>query len=357
MPPERWPGRVGGVAGSASTASVPDVLGVGVCDFWVDPVADAHPLVRLLVGADGIRPTPVEHADLVVYGAYGFAHHRARGTRLAVSVEPHERAIGAHWTIDSRLEAGLRHLHIPPWVHFLLGDGRRVEVVTPVDAERPHFCNFIVTNGGCRTRNAMFLELDRRRPVHSLGNFLPNHHDDRLSGRWTDDWHRSKLDVMGEYRFTLAFENSSRPGYTSEKLIDAWLAGSVPVYWGDPEVTRDFPTDGMLVLSPGATVADLAEQVLAIDDDPDRYRMLQEANPFRTGVGQQRLAEHKSAIREFGARVRDDVRQHSGSARTGRVGARTAWAFDHLGRFGRAADRARGRVVATVDERRVRRRR
>ncbi len=29
------------------------------------------------------------------------------------------------------------------------------------------------------------------------------------------------------------------PGYTTEKLFDCFKAGTVPIYWGNPEITRD----------------------------------------------------------------------------------------------------------------------
>lgn len=63
----------------------------------------------------------------------------------------------------------------------------------------------------------------------------------------------SKLDVAKDYAYVLCFENDLYPGYITEKLLDAYLCGSVPLYWGllgrEPHINRksfinatDFPT-------------------------------------------------------------------------------------------------------------------
>lgn len=41
-----------------------------------------------------------------------------------------------------------------------------------------------------------------------------------------------KIQTLKNYKYTLCFENSYTPGYVTEKLIDSFLAGSIPIYWG-----------------------------------------------------------------------------------------------------------------------------
>lgn len=42
----------------------------------------------------------------------------------------------------------------------------------------------------------------------------------------------NKQKTLREYNFVIAFENSDYPGYITEKIIDAFRAGTVPLYWG-----------------------------------------------------------------------------------------------------------------------------
>jgi hypothetical protein len=50
----------------------------------------------------------------------------------------------------------------------------------------------------------------------------------------------SKFDVLPKFRFCLCPENGVYPGYHTEKLIDAWHGGCLPLYSGDRLVHRDF---------------------------------------------------------------------------------------------------------------------
>ena len=56
----------------------------------------------------------------------------------------------------------------------------------------------------------------------------------------TDD----KLATLAGYRFAICYENARNfPGYITEKLFDCLLAGTVPVYWGAPNIADWVPAD------------------------------------------------------------------------------------------------------------------
>ena len=42
-----------------------------------------------------------------------------------------------------------------------------------------------------------------------------------------------KIEVSLDYKFALCFENDLYPGYVTEKLLEAYMAGNIPLYWGD----------------------------------------------------------------------------------------------------------------------------
>ena len=43
----------------------------------------------------------------------------------------------------------------------------------------------------------------------------------------------SKFEVAKNYKFTVCFENDLYPGYVTEKLHEAYITGTIPLYWGD----------------------------------------------------------------------------------------------------------------------------
>ena len=55
---------------------------------------------------------------------------------------------------------------------------------------------------------------------------------------------KDKLATLSNFRFTIAYENGhSMPGYVTEKILDCLCAGSVPIYWGAPNITDYIPAD------------------------------------------------------------------------------------------------------------------
>ena len=99
-------------------------------------------------------------------------------------------------------------------------------------AEKSEFCNFIYTSRvGHRER--FFRAMNAYKPVRAPGKSM-NNCNDLAAGRHAEDWQAAKVAYLRRFKFTIAFENSLRAGYVSEKLFDCYVADTVPVYWGDP---------------------------------------------------------------------------------------------------------------------------
>jgi hypothetical protein len=57
-----------------------------------------------------------------------------------------------------------------------------------------------------------------------------------------------KLDTIRKYKFSLCLENGQYPGYVTEKIVDCFIAGVVPLYLGAPNITDYFPSDSFIDL-------------------------------------------------------------------------------------------------------------
>lgn len=105
------------------------------------------------------------------------------------------------------------------------------------------FCNFIYTND-CSFRTMFFGKLSEYKKVDAPGRCMNNMpripSRDVMEGTHTPDL--DKLDFMKDYKFSIVMENSSYPGYTTEKITDAMRVNSIPIYWGNPLISRDFNT-------------------------------------------------------------------------------------------------------------------
>ena len=54
---------------------------------------------------------------------------------------------------------------------------------------------------------------------------------------------KSKSETLSRYNFAICFENCILKGWITEKIFDCFFAGTVPVYWGAPEILELVPED------------------------------------------------------------------------------------------------------------------
>lgn len=59
-----------------------------------------------------------------------------------------------------------------------------------------------------------------------------------------------KWDGLAPYEYTIVLENQMQNGVLTEKLIDAYLASSFPLYWGAPDADSVFPRDSFVRVNP-----------------------------------------------------------------------------------------------------------
>jgi hypothetical protein len=52
-----------------------------------------------------------------------------------------------------------------------------------------------------------------------------------------------KIGTLGKYRFAICYENQILRGWITEKMFDCLRAGTVPVYWGAPDIETHVPAD------------------------------------------------------------------------------------------------------------------
>jgi hypothetical protein len=78
-----------------------------------------------------------------------------------------------------------------------------------------------------------------------------------LFGRGVRELQR-KWDGLADYRHSVAIENCAHPDYWTEKIADSFLAGTVPFYYGCPNIMDFFPAEALVWI-------DLANPDKAID--------------------------------------------------------------------------------------------
>lgn len=124
------------------------------------------------------------------------------------------------------------------------------------------FCSFVVSNGkGDPLREKFFRRLSEYKPVASGGRWMNN-----VGGPV-----KNKLDFCSRYKFNICFENSPALGYTTEKIMDAFAANSVPIYYGNPLITVDFSSESIVCLKGDGDIERVVEEIVRLDNDNDSY--------------------------------------------------------------------------------------
>ena len=151
---------------------------------------------------------------------------------------------GSHYSIsfDPSSETNFR---LPLWqMYWLLKPefkDRLFERKRWDEGEFRKFCAFTVSNPSNMLRNNHFDLISGYRKVHAYGKVRMNDFGlNRASqGRYWRDA-KDEFFLKDPHKFMMTYENTSYPGYCTEKLMDAFLVGSLPVYWGDPKVAEDW---------------------------------------------------------------------------------------------------------------------
>lgn len=154
------------------------------------------------------------------------------------------------------------------------------------DYAKRKFCNFVYCNPnsgeGATIRQEFCKKLMQYKHVDCPGNVLRNMFA-IIAPRESGDWYSTKLEFLKNYKFTIAFENSSTNGYTTEKILQPLQADSVPIYWGDPEVQREFNTKAFINCHDYKNFDEVIEKIIELDNNDDLYMEMLNQQPLVQG--------------------------------------------------------------------------
>lgn len=83
----------------------------------------------------------------------------------------------------------------------------------------------------------------------------------------------NKFKPSADYRFVFAFENDLYPGYVTEKVIEAWCTGAIPLYWGHDPLGYINPR-AIINLNDFSSFEDFYDYVLKVDQNPGLWESI-----------------------------------------------------------------------------------
>jgi len=85
---------------------------------------------------------------------------------------------------------------------------------------------------------------------HNLRHEIIQKYSDKIQGIYGNGYNtiNYKLEGLKDYMFSVCIENSKYDYFFTEKLIDCFITGTVPIYWGCPSTNKFFDTRGMIII-------------------------------------------------------------------------------------------------------------
>lgn len=214
------------------------------------------------------------------------------GENCRIDMEKCDFAFG----FDYEREVGNQnYLRIPLYVYY--GAGKDL-IKTEKKGKKffnRKFCNYIYSKDAPERVN-FFSILDKYEkidaPGRSMNNSAPippskltkvtkaiqffeapfkNYNISSMLSRHVGDWREAIIKYQQNYKFTLAFENSSYSGYTTEKIYHPMLADSIPIYWGNPEISRDFNTKSFVNCHDYNDFEKVKDLVIELNENEKKY--------------------------------------------------------------------------------------
>ena len=88
-----------------------------------------------------------------------------------------------------------------------------------------------------------------------------------IEATWLDE----AVEIYSQYKFVIAMENKMEPWYITEKIINPIIAGSIPIYWGSPEVFQYINKKRVIYINDFKSEDELLEYIKKVDESEELY--------------------------------------------------------------------------------------
>ena len=240
------------------------LLKIKFVDFW----GDFNPHSNFIVDAlkENYELVWSDLPDYLFFSTFGYAHLRYNCVKIMFvgeNIVPDFNLCDYAMGFDF-LNFGDRYMRLPL---FLIRDNFKelsmAKGFSPEKVLDRKFCSIVVSNAQVSNpiRERFFRLLSEYKQVDSGGRLWNN-----VGGPVAD-----KQKFIGGYKFNIAFENSAVLGYTTEKIMDAMTANTLPIYWGNPWVGRDFNERSFVNVNSFVSLEKAVEYIVGLDTDDERY--------------------------------------------------------------------------------------
>lgn len=247
-------------------------------DFW--PSFDIKKdLLFHVLNNRGYQVEISDSPDYIVYSTFGKKHLEYDCIRIFFAGEeqsPDFNICDYAMGFD-HICFGDRYFRLPLMYQPLYADSYQLMIKRGehlIKTQDRKFCSFVYSNPQADIiREEFFNRLSMYKKVDSGGRYRNN----------IGDPVKDKTTFESGYKFSIAFENVSHPGYCTEKIMQAFAAGGVPIYWGDPLIEGVFNKEAFVNVMNFDSIDEAIKYVLYLDTNEEVYKKMVNEKPLIKG--------------------------------------------------------------------------
>lgn len=134
--------------------------------------------------------------------------------------------------------------------------------------EKPCFANFIASHDSeYGVRSKLFHALSAYKRIESPGPLFYN----MSNGEKVSREDGSKFTFQKKCKFTLCCESTNHTGFVTEKILEAFAADTIPIYYGSSTVTEMINKDAFINLADFDTLQEAVDRIIELDSDDEKY--------------------------------------------------------------------------------------
>ena len=184
------------------------------------------------------------------------------------------------------MDFGDRYHRLSSYLVATFYNPKELELAKDIDITKPRiftqedldkkiaFCSFVYSNYVADDRRKiLFDKISAYKKVDSGGRYLNN------IGGPTDN----KLGFEMSHKFSMAIENSCRDGYTTDRIVCSFIAGTIPIYWGNPKIGKEFNTKRFINCHDYENFDQVVERIKEIDNNDNLFIAIMNEPLFAPG--------------------------------------------------------------------------
>ena len=148
--------------------------------------------------------------------------------------------------------------------------------------DKSEFCTFCASNENLynaqyRTNLVKYIS-ENYKQITCCGKVLNNTNGEYLS--WDIN---ERIEYHKHYKFNFCFENyesNGNPKYITEKIVNAFMFRTVPIYWGSNDINEFFNKEAFINCN-GLTQEEILNKIIEVDTNNDIYEYMINQYPFK----------------------------------------------------------------------------